>query len=64
MFNGDYRAAILEEIAKNERELGEGKANSFEEYKRRVGLIAGLRKAHDVFNDTLKTYIEEDDDGQ
>lgn len=62
MFHDNYRAAMREEIAKNERELGEGKADSFEEYKRRVGLISGLRKANDVFNDTLKNYIEDDDD--
>lgn len=61
MFHSDYRTSLQEEIAKNERELGEGKADSFEEYKRRVGLIAGLRKAQDVFNDTLKNYIEEDE---
>lgn len=62
MFHDDYRASLREEIARNERELGEGKADSFEEYRRRVGLIAGLRKAQDVFNNTLKNYIEDDDE--
>ena len=55
----DYRHNLQKQIKTHEEYLGAGKAKDFAEVQKVVGKIAGLKRATDVFNDTVKNYQDE-----
>ncbi len=55
------RKGFDEKIHEEEQALGSGKAVDWSDYKRRTGIIQGLRSAKDVFNDTIKQYFNNDE---
>lgn len=55
----DYRHNLQKQIVTHEEYLGSGKAKDFAEVQKVVGKIAGLKRAADVFNDTVKKYQDE-----
>ena len=57
-----YRLGLRKKIAELCDAAGHGGAKSFEDYKRKCGRIEGLEDALAEFNDTIKKYINEDDD--
>lgn len=43
-------------------DTGAGAADSYEDYKRRVGLVQGIDTAVNLFNDLVKKYSHDSDD--
>ena len=60
--HNEFCEEIDKKITDIQISLGGGKAADWADYKRMVGLIAGLRQSKDVLKDTLKKHIEDDDD--
>lgn len=57
-----YRKALKEEIAQWVTETGVGAAADWDDYKRRVGVVAGLNRAMVRFDDLIKKSGDVDDD--
>ena len=55
-----YRKQLSKEIEKWIQETGQGGANSWDDYKRRSGVIHGLQTALNLFNDIVKKSYEDD----
>ena len=58
--NNDFLINILEEIQKIKDYLGDGKAVSFEEYKKMSGEIAGLKKSLNLYSEFLMKIMKDD----
>lgn len=60
----EFAKLVHAAIEKHTKHLSEGKADSMEDYKRRCGEIAGLRRALDIYGEILKAHVEQahDDD--
>ena len=56
-----YREAIAENIRALEQSLGAGGAVNFEEYCRKVGQVAGLKKSDRMLQDVIEQLRREDD---
>lgn len=56
-----YREAIAENIRALEQSLGAGGAANWEEYNRKTGQIAGLKKADRMLQDVIEQLRREDD---
>jgi len=57
----EMKANINSEIDLVAGLLIDGKILSFEEYKKRTGTIAGLRKAIEVIDSTIKNYADSEE---
>lgn len=61
-FHREARAAVEAAILEQSLQLADGRAGSFEDYKRRVGFIAGLRASLEILADTeAKIYGDPND---
>lgn len=58
----EFRHQIKSKIAENIDFLAKGKCSTYDEYKRRVGIIAGLELSEELMLDVLKNYGKDDDD--
>lgn len=56
----NFSKQVNELIAQHSKAVSEGSATSFEDYKRRCGEIAGLRRALLVYGDIIKAYVSKD----
>jgi hypothetical protein len=56
----DFREAIGRAVTESEHTIGSGKAQDFADYKRMCGEQTGLRRALDIFNETLKRFQDDD----
>ena len=56
-----YREAIAENIRALEQSLGSGGAANWDEYNRKTGQIAGLKKADRLLQDVIEQLRREDD---
>ena len=56
-----YREAIAENIRALEQSLGSGGAANWDEYNRKTGQIAGLKKADRLLQDAIEQLRREDD---
>ena len=56
----EYIAKVRERIDAERAALGRGAAANFEEYKRRVGIVAGLEAAITILEDILKVKPKEE----
>lgn len=63
-FASEFRQAVEREIASLDLYLGEGKAQSFDEYRKFAGRRSGLAIALGIFQGTIRNYAEfyDDDD--
>ena len=57
-----YRRAMDEALSNEGYSLVEGGASSYEDYRYRVGIRKGMKKAMQVFEDVVKDLIDESDD--
>lgn len=68
MFIKDLLARFEEiqraKIAEADSELGRGGAKDWDDYRRRVGLIAGRREAVSDLQALVKKFIEDDDEDE
>ena len=58
-----YRAEIRKAMKPLEDHVLNGMCGSLEDYKRKTGELAGLRKALEQFNTVLKRSDDDDEDG-
>lgn len=58
----DHRKGLQEKIRQTEKDLGSGKAKSFEDYRRLTGKIEGIQASLTHFNETLRSYMREEED--
>ncbi len=56
----EYVGEIRKRIDSEREALGRGAAASFEDYKRRVGMVSGLETSITILNDLLKTKPSEE----
>lgn len=56
------RDRIYQDIGQMSMALGNGSANHFDEYKRITGIIAGMKKAISIIDETYKEYMGADHD--
>lgn len=56
------RDRIYQDIGQMSTALGNGSANHFDEYKRITGIIAGMKKAISIIDETYKEYMGADHD--
>lgn len=56
-----YRMAVREKIREKEAALGHGGASSWEDYKRKNGMIEGYEDALSIFSELIRKYIDEED---
>ena len=56
-----YRECIADAIEAIEQSLGSGGAANWEEYNRKTGQIAGLKKADRMLQDVIEQLRREDD---
>ena len=62
VFAEEFRKALQEEVDGWERKVLGGNCQTFEDYRYKTGYLKGLAIAGVVFEDTLKAFIDEDDD--
>lgn len=55
-----YRQALSDAQQEQAQFLADGKAQSFEDYRYRCGLLAGLRLAREAFDRCARKYVEEE----
>lgn len=56
----EYVALVRERIDAERAALGRGAASSFEDYRRRVGVVAGLEASISILEDLLKQKPKEE----
>lgn len=61
-FVKDLRNIIMQAVGNNSLQLGKGQCADFAEYKRKVGVIAGMEAASEMADQLLRK-IEDQDDG-
>jgi len=63
-FSRAYRKAVAEKISTLERDICQGKADSYAAYKDMTGVRNGLEYALRVFQETMRKFAEESDDDE
>lgn len=56
-----FRAVIDAQVRDVESSLGAGKAASWEDYRRQVGVIQGLQRAKVALDEVARKYLDEDE---
>lgn len=64
----EYVARIRERLQRSLDALihqtGTGSASSYEDYRHRVGITIGMKRALDAINDTYREFMREDENGE
>lgn len=57
-----YRQAMDEALSNEAYNIAEGVASSYEDYRYRIGIRKGMKKALQVFDDVVNKVVDEKDD--
>lgn len=57
-----YRQAMDEALSNEAYNIAEGVASSYEDYRYRIGIRKGMKKALQVFEDVVQRDVEEQED--
>lgn len=64
----EYADRVRDRLQRSIDELihqtGTGSASSYEDYRHRVGITIGMRRAMDEINETYREFMQEDENGE